>query len=344
LRAENELRASGESRIVHRGDKNYAVVEKPMPVWMKFLIFQGALFGPFFAGYAGKKRFSGLHGSTRSIIRFNLIFIEPLIVFWSVWGLTLERQLAVLPAAGLVLVLLGLAAGTGAAAALGLAGSGRPTFIISASLANHGFTLGGFICYLLLGETGLGYSFIFISYFMPFVFLFVFPYARAASGVPLTWKSVFSDYVLSLQNMPLLALIAALGMNALGIGRAAVYFPVDLLLLISIALYYFSLGISFNPSDIRALKRETVVLACIKFLVVPGLLYAALSFFPLTEMLRSVIIIQSFMPAAIYSVVSAVLFNLDTKMASGLFISNTLVFLLLVLPLVLLWRMWSPGF
>ncbi len=309
-----------------------------MSVIGKFLIFQAALIIPFAAGYACRRFLPQAESFTRRLIRLNLVFIEPVIVFWSVWGLSLQLDLLLLPAAGLALVLLGLLLGFGAARSLKLSGGGRPTFIISSSLANHGFTLGGFVCYLMLGEKGLGYSFIFISYFMPFIFLFVFPYARAASGVSMTWRNVLVEYVLNLQNMPLFALFAALGMHFIGMKRSAIAFPVEILLLVSIAVYYFSLGINFSTGDLRAAIREGTVLAVIKFIIVPAAACLALYFLPAAGPVKSVILIQSFMPAAIYSVVSAVLFKLDVKMASGLFVANTVVFLLVVLPLLFMFK------
>ena len=57
-----------------------------------------------------------------------------------------------------------------------------------------------------------------------------------------------------------------------------------------------------------------------------------LSLLPLDPALKAVIQLQAFMPAAIYSMVTAVLFDLDTDLASGLFVCNTVVFLTAVLP------------
>jgi predicted permease len=53
---------------------------------------------------------------------------------------------------------------------------------------------------------------------------------------------------------------------------------------------------------------------------------------------EAVIVIQSFMPVAIYSVVASVLFDLDKELASNLFVFNTLFFLLIVLPLLFVFK------
>jgi hypothetical protein len=44
--------------------------------------------------------------------------------------------------------------------------------------------------------------------------------------------------------------------------------------------------------------------------------------------------IQSFMPVAILSVVVSIIFELDTRMSSNLFVWNTILFLLIIFPLV----------
>jgi hypothetical protein len=68
------------------------------------------------------------------------------------------------------MVIMGLAAGAVVSFLLGFNAIQKHTVIISSSLANHGVTMGGFLCYLILGEHGLALSFIFITYFMPYVY------------------------------------------------------------------------------------------------------------------------------------------------------------------------------
>jgi len=44
------------------------------------------------------------------------------------------------------------------------------------------------------------------------------------------------------------------------------------------------------------------------------------------------------MPAAVYSVITAVLYDLDAPFASGVFVVNTVAFLAAVLPAIFLFR------
>jgi predicted permease len=285
------------------------------------------------AGYFLKQRIRDTGQASKRIINANLALVEPVVALWSIWGLRLTGDLAALPLSGFITVSLGLVFGILFVRFMGGGTTKRATFLISSSLANHGFTMGAFICYLFMGERGLGLAFIYISYFMVFLYGVIFPYARKTGQGPEEKKSL-RRYFISLQNMPLYAVVLALLLHALGIKRPAVPAPIELLIMVSVAAYYFSLGINFSFSDMRNIGRESAALACIKFVLVPGVVIAALTFVPLDGTLKKIIIIQSFMPAAIYSVISSLLFDLDSKLASGLFVSNMLLFIFAVFPVM----------
>jgi len=309
-----------------------------MNTTLKFIIFQVVIILPFAFGTIIRTLIKDPVLFTRRLLRINLILIEPLIVLWSIWGLCLDWDLVVLPFAGLVIVCSGLFLGRVILPGLHLGEKGSASFLISSSLANHGFTMGSFLCYLFMGERGLALSFIFLSYFMPYVFLVVFPYARyVASGRAYTF-SLLNDFFLNLQNMPLYAIILGIVFHTVGFERPCVYFPVDILIMVAVALYYFSLGVNFNISDIMSSRSENIALCLIKFVMVPLVTFSALSLLELDGDIEGVIMIQSFMPAAIYSVVASVLFNLDSRLSSNLFVSNTLIFIVVVLPLLYLFR------
>ena len=148
-----------------------------MAILTRFVLFQALIILPFIIGMAGKGRFRIENPSafTKRLIRVNLMVFEPVIALWSTWGLVLAGGLIVLPLAGLSLVVVGMLLGGFFRRLIGLTGKKGATFLISSSLANHGFTMGAFLCYLLIGEQGLGLAFIFLSYFMPFIFLVIFP-------------------------------------------------------------------------------------------------------------------------------------------------------------------------
>lgn len=309
----------------------------------RFLLFQCFIIIPFLAGTILKSRVSQDSWLTKRLIRSNLIFIEPCIALWSIWGLDLGWDLMFLPLSGLFLALIGMAAGRMAMSIMPMEGRSRASFLISSSIANHGFTMGTFICYLFLGERGLGLAFIFLSYFLIYVFTVIFPYADSASLKRQGRRSTPWQYLFDFQNMPLFAILLGLVMKSIQIPRPSIFFPMDALMAVSISIYYFSMGMSFTTSDIFSSLKQNAVLSAIKFIAVPAAMAGILALVSLDQKVEGVIRIQSFMPAAIYSVVASVLFDLDTELSSNLFVINTLAFLILVLPLLFLFKGYILG-
>lgn len=307
-----------------------------MTVYQKLVLFQFAIVIPFVAGCAARPRIAVPEALSRRLLQVNIMGLEPLIVLWCTWGLALTAGLAVLPLFGFGLVVAGVLAGSLAATGLGLSGRRRKAFLVSCSLANHGFTMGGALCYFFFGEKGLGYSVILVLYFIPYVYCLVFPYARAGAGSRLFSRGELKSIVCTARNLPLAAMGAGLLLSLAGIAKPVIDFPVDVLLVLSIGLYYFTLGITFTGIDLAGSWRELAVLCGIKFIAIPGAAYLVLLCLPLEPTIRGVVQLQAFMPAAIYSVVTAVLFDQDAGLASSLFVSSTAVFLLVVLPLMLL--------
>jgi predicted permease len=186
------------------------------------------------------------------------------------------------------------------------------------------------------GVRGLGLAFIFLSYFMLYIFTVIFPYARMVSTSQRYSLSFIKDFLLNLQNMPLAAIIAGLMLQAVGLERPRIYFPIDIPIIISIAV--FALGINFTTSDIVSSMRENIALCIIKFLMVPFFAFVILCAVSLDPHVEALILIQSFMSVAIYSVVASVLFGLDSRLASNLFVHNSIFFLVIILPLLFVFR------
>jgi len=303
---------------------------------LKFLVFQSFIILPFLTGSMIRRRVGDPAALSKRILGINLAFIEPPVILWSIWGLTIRRDLALLPAAGLSLVTAGFLLGLATLPLLGLRGPGKKTYLISSSLANHGFTMGGFICYLFLGETGLGLASIFLVYFIPYTFIVIFSYARSGRGA--LSPASLREQIVSPRNLPLLASLTALGLLAAGVPRPELPVPLDLFIMASILLYYLTLGLSFEIRDVRAIGSAHPLLGLIKFIMLPAATWLVLQMLPIDREVARVIQIQSCMPAAIYSVVTSVLFELDARLASSLFVVNTVLFLVTALPFLFLLR------
>ena len=302
---------------------------------LKFFIFQMLVICPFLVGIYVKNKISDPPVLAKKLVRTNLILFDPLIALWSIWGLSLSGDMVFLPLAGITIAIAGLILGRITVPFITSGVKERTTYLISSSLANHGYAMGGLVCYLMAGEKGLGLSVIFTSYFMPYIFIFIFPFAKSSASGRFSFKSAGASF-LALQNLPLFAVLAAVMLHVFRIPRPAVFFPIDALLMVSISLYYFTLGINFMFKDVLSVKKEYVFLAAIKFLMLPLLTFIIMLFIDLDRDIKSVIFIESFMPAAVYSVVVAILFDLDSRLASGIFVTSTVAFILIILPVLFL--------
>ncbi len=219
-----------------------------MSIEYKFILFQFLIITPFLAGSLTGKRINDLEKTSKRIVNINLMFVEPLIGFWSIWGLTLSTDLVLLPVSGLALVFTGFVFGKISAGFLNIKGIRRITYHISSTLANHGFTMGGFICYLFLGERGLGLSLIFLLYFIPFIYLFIFPYARLQSeGEGISFGSL-RELVVNTRNMPIYAFSPLPCSSPAYRGRRFIFLSISLSWYRSFSTILFSVQISACPT------------------------------------------------------------------------------------------------
>ncbi len=307
-----------------------------MNLEIKFIIFQLIIILPFLSGLYIKKHIENPLKISKKIILLDLVILEPVIFFWVIWGLSLGKDQFFLPVAGLLMVSAGFILGKISLPIVKAEGKSKASFLISSSLANHGFTMGGFVCYLLAGEKGLALSAIFLIYFMPYTVLVIFNYARFNSS--LSRKLKFKEYILNSQNLTLAAAAAAIFLNLSGVKRAAINFPIDPVVMLAISVNYFVLGININISKLKFIRADNYIIAAIKFLIIPVITSIVLQIVDLDRDIEKIILIQSFMPAAVYSVMTSILFDLDTELSSSIFIINTIMFIILVLPLLFMFN------
>ena len=88
-----------------------------MSIYLKFALFQCAIIIPFISGIAVRARVKNPQDLSRRLLRTNIIGLEPLIVLWCTWGLSVSAGLMVLPVCGFGLIVLGVLAGSLAASA-----------------------------------------------------------------------------------------------------------------------------------------------------------------------------------------------------------------------------------
>lgn len=237
----------------------------------------------------------------------------------------------------LVLAGLGIAWGGGLAAGMRV-GGGLRTFAISAGIQNYGFIALPMLVALFPGNPG------------PSGLIFIFgigvELAMWTAGVALlTGRAGLKALV----NGPFLAVIAALVLNYSGghrfvpgvihtsmemLGRCAV--PMSIFMVGATMGRFFHEGVSTNA------LRVGVTSVIVRLGLHASLFLAAAAFLPLSDDLRRLLVVQAAMPAAIFPIVLARLFNGQPGVAIQVVTTTSLVSLGTA-PFVIAWGLAKLG-
>ena len=297
-----------------------------------FLLLLALIYGSFACGIAARIRFPGLAGIDKPLTKVLFVFFTGFITFNSVWSLELRRISSVLlPVINLGLILLTLPPAYLLARFLSLSGNAKGSFLACAMFSNWGTTLGGFFCFLLYGSRGLYLS----NWYIAFCRLYHY-----FIGVPLLGSNrenrneelgrTVGDIARNpLWYAPFVMIIAGIILNILGVERphSVDFAATRILIYITVAGYSFSIGLGVRlRRSIRCMKAALFI-ALIKFIYNPlaaFVLLRVLGYFNQPDTLPAlVIMVESFMPVAIMSVVLAKLLGLDEDLANSAWFVTT---------------------
>jgi predicted permease len=274
----------------------------------------------------------------------------------NLWVVALEPLLVALPALAAIPISRWLKAPPKQAGVL----------VVASGLSNLGFTLGGYLCYTLVddpvllptmeeaatpeavGDAALAYAIAQVSMMTVMSILLLFPLARHYGGQRGDDESLGRLIYHSFVDWRAMMLYCA-GAGAL-LAYLRVPYPtlVDRWYLMDILFYagaftaYFGIGLRLHVGPTVRNVRFHTALAAVKFLLLPLLTLGLLALAnasgvappPLAE---QVMLVLSVMPTAIQTVIIPNLFHLDARLASGMWLVNTLVFVALPLPVLLWW-------
>ncbi|MFP4105161.1 MAG: AEC family transporter [Phycisphaerae bacterium] len=296
------------------------------------------------AGYMARRNRLVPETIAGPIMTLIVVFGYSSVGFFAIWSRDVTGQDAWLPTLGIIQA--GIMAGLGIliAAMLGMKQAQRGLFGLSATVGNAGFTMGGFLLFLMYGERGLALASIYCLMWYPMVVFLLYPvgrhYCPGAAREPLWrlmcrslfhWRSIglpmmLGGLILSLVDVPYPSVISE-------------WEIVEIIVFSVIILAYFSIGLRLRFSHLLELKRMILSLALVRFglstLVALGL-YALTLLTPwgMDDVHRNVIIIEASVPMAVTNVAVANMFGLKPKEASMLFVANTGMYLVLVLPII----------
>lgn len=315
-----------------------------MDVVSKLILTVGLIALATGAGYLCRRLALVPERVAKWLMTFAVAFGYSIVSFLAIWAMKLGPADAWLPVLAAVhVVLLG---GIALLAARPLIRDRERLglFALASGMGNTGFTMGGFVIYILFHEPGLALVSILGLMWMPVIVLLVYPTTRHFAGDrggslgKLILRSIF-DY----RSIGLPVSLVAIGLSLGGVPRPdwiARIYAVDIMIFLVMAASYFSIGLRLHVSDIATMKRLLPALAGMRFLIGPavGLGLAALTQWtpwPLTGLRRDVLLIETCVPTAVTLVAVANMFSLRPRDASILFVINTVMYLAVVLPVVL---------
>jgi predicted permease len=324
-------------------------------VHLKFFTMMVVIIGSMLAGYLLRKTGRVREGLAERLMTIVMVFGYTSQTVLTVWSTRLHLSDAWLPILGGLEIIIMTGLGVLLARPMTRDRLQRGVFAVSSGIGNTGSTMGGFVCYLLLGAAGMGLTGVLGLCWTPVIVLFLYPVSRhyAGDGGGSLWR-LMRKSLLDWRAIPLPLTLMAL---ALSIYQDEVPEPAILkspwllntLMFGVSAMAYFAIGLRLRLSGLWPLRRMILALAAFRFiggavigvglLLLVGLTPWPMGTYPLRLPLslspsQTVLIVQSIVPAAVTAVGLADMFHLDPRVASALFVTNTILYLLLVLPVV----------
>lgn len=267
------------------------------------------------------------------------LFIAPS-SFMALWVLELrDLRVATLPLIGVAAILVSGLFGLVLARIRGLSPRQTGAFFSSCLCTNMG-AIGGLTCYTFLGEAGFALVPLYRMFEDTLYFGAGFPAARffgtgEGSDQPLgtRLRTVASDRFI---QTALLAVASGLVLNMAAIERPGFLSRVNALLIPGGTFFLLvSIGLGMHLGRMRPYIREGMLVALVKFLVVPPLITSLAFLFGLGRIEAGlplkVVLIQSSMPVAFSALIPASLYDLDLDLANTCWLVTTSA-LVLILP------------
>ncbi|MBI5394426.1 MAG: AEC family transporter [Verrucomicrobia bacterium] len=308
----------------------------------------GLIAGAIGTGYGAQRAGVG-EQAARRLMLFVVTVPYATVAFLAIWVLPFTPELVAMPAMGMLVTTAGVGAGVVIARGLRLPRAMAGAFVLTAGASNLGFTMGGFVNYLLFREPGLAVAAMYTTFWDFAMVLLLYPVARHyghGADQPL-WRLIVASFA-DLRSLPLLATALGLTLNLAGVARPAAiarWHVVDVAMLVGAVVAFFVTGLRLQLGRFHEHRRLYALVALVKFLLMPAVAAALVGLMwlaghPLVHPASApgwkVALVQASTPSAIYAVVISNLFHLDDRLASVIFVVNTACYLAVVMPLVLM--------
>jgi hypothetical protein len=274
------------------------------------------------------------------LIKFNIIIVCTVLTILSFWVLPLTLELMWLPLFGIIFCIIpGLIS---AVTALRRYQSplDRGSYLVSSMLSNLG-TLGGLCAFILYGEIGFAYAQM-VGIFQNMVLvLFCFPLAQyyyqqyTATTTKRTVHLDFRNMFLSWNQLPVLGMFLGMFLYLADIPRPAILSTVfSSLIHIGAWTALLPVGYLINLHAAQKYYHKIFDLIPIKFILTPLVVYIMITHLFTDQIILGTMMVLAITPTAINAVITARLFKLNVDLTIAAFILTTVIYLLIVFPLL----------
>ncbi|WP_456107082.1 AEC family transporter [Pelosinus propionicus] len=296
---------------------------------------------PLMLGYFFRRRKYLSETNCDKLIVVNILVISTALSILSFWALPLKWELIWLPFFGILLSIIPGAAAYFASKHKYTNCLEKGSYLASAILSNSG-TLGGLCAYIIFGEAAFAYTQIVGLAQNLVLFLFCFPmaqyYQQQSCCEMEKPKLTFASMFLNRNQLPVVGLIIGIILCAIGVPRPAFFGAVfDPLVHIAAWTALIPAGYSINFSGMKEYYGSTFDLVPIKLVITPIIGYLlAREIFNDQALLGTILILAS-VPTGINAIVTARLYGLNLHVSGAAFVLTTVVFLVVVYPILFFW-------
>lgn len=308
--------------------------------WSNFLLAQSLIWLPLALGWWVRHRGFDRPQCSRWLYWVQLVIVFPPSLIIGLWRV--ERDMPGwiwVPLLYGVLMLLATVFGVLLAKRLESNRERQGALVLLFPMSNIGNTLGGALTLLLLSSTGYCYAVLLMIPWLAFTFIIWIPMARhwQGDGTGSFWRRLLEN-LCSSYAVPVVCLLAGIGLNISGAPAPGKQW--DWLLKVSVyggtIMVMFAIGLNMHFRRVGAFRRQIAWVSLFKFLLIPLIAWVLCALCGVTGLPLAVLTIAAVMPAGVYCIALATLFDLDVDTANAGYIGTTVIFMTIVLPILIL--------
>lgn len=292
----------------------------------KFVIFTFIIYGGLLSGYFAREKGYVSEEWSKTILKVLIICIAPAIISFSLWASELTKNifLLTLPLVGAILSLSQMFPARLFSKFHKHNSAQTGSYLMSSIFSNVGYSWGGFLCLLFLGEEGFALSVLYALYMAPMTYTLGFFLGRhygknERKGFFYNLRQTITD---PLSFFPYMGMIIGIILSMKGIIRPEILGKVNSLLVMAATFFtLFAIGLTVKFKLMKGFIKEYISISILKFFISPAVALFLGCLFGYSHILNGlplkVLFIESCMPVAITANIITNLFNTDQNLTNS---------------------------